>query len=517
MQVAAPHSAARPDTLCAEVCMKSCFVRPVVRRAASPRRSSPLAAIMLFAAGTAGHAQLVTPKTVPIHQDEQFAIFPSVRAGMGGASIALDDSLADPFENPARATRVKRGTGTVFSLPFSHALSTGHGGGSTLPLGGEGRVGPWAGAVLIALQHLNEEPTSAVVGSGSQSGSNQYASFALARQLSSSISLGVSAYVADLGVMDGADLLYSGSDRMVQSGSARDFRAGLAKEWGDRHLDLLLNTTRSDLEQDVHYTIYNWSVYPATTTERSDQNADRTLSWGGSARYVQPFGDDGWRVGVLATASRLWHPEIPNYPLQAIPRDPGSTNAFNLGLGLARTVDASSFALDLVEEPMYSRTWGTAARDTAIAGGGTLHAGERTVDNRFTFSNFHLRAGFGYDFMMGQDSVSMWGIQYGIGAYSIRYRLRQANHVQGTEQVRDEGWVEWTPTLGLSLRTHAWTLRYNFRYTCGPADCVDFMSGDKVNVTAPASGAIIAAPSATSSVNGGTTHVHQLMMTVPIR
>jgi hypothetical protein len=82
---------------------------------------------------------------------------------------------------------------------------------------------------------------------------------------------------------------------------------------------------------------------------------------------------------------------------------------------------------------------------------------------------------------------------------------------------RDEGWVEWTPTIGLSLRTHAWTLRYNFRYTCGPADCIDFMSGDTLTVTAPASGGIIAAPSATSSVNGGTTHVHQLMMTVPIR
>jgi hypothetical protein len=241
------------------------------------------------------------------------------------------------------------------------------------------------------------------------------------------------------------------------------------------------------------------------------------VSWGGSAQYVQPFGDEGWRVGWLAAASRLWHPEIPNYPVQNIPRDPGSTNAFNLGLGLARTVGASSFAMDFVEEPMYSRTWGTAGRDTAIAGGGTLHAGERTVDNRFTFSNVHMRIGAGHDFMMGQDGTSMWGIQYGLGVYSINYRLRQADHVQRTESVRDESWVEWTPTLGLNLRTHGWTLRYNFRYTCGPADCVDWMSGDKVNVTSPGSGTIIAAPNAAQSVNGGTTHVHQLMMTVPIR
>jgi hypothetical protein len=304
---------------------------------------------------------------------------------------------------------------------------------------------------------------------------------------------------------------------MVQSGSLRDLRAGLTKEWGERRLELLLNTTRSDVQQDVHYTITDWSSIPPTTTQRSDQNTDRTLSWGGSVQFVQPFGDDGWRVGWLAAMSRLWHPEIPNYPVQNIPRDPGSTNGFNLGLGLARTFEGSSFAVDLVEEPMYSKTWGTAGRDTAMAGGGTLHAGEHTVDNRFTFSNLHMRIGLGHDFLTGQDSTSKWGFQYGIGAYSIRYRLRQADHVQRVDRVSDEGWVEWTPTFGLSLRTHAWSLRYNFRYTCGPVDCVDFMSGDKVNVTSPGGPGTIAATNAAASVNGGTTHVHQLMMTVPIR
>ena len=65
---------------------------------------------MIVAGGLAplgAHAQLVTPKTVPVFQGGQFDILPSARAGMGGISIALDDSLADPYVNPAKATRLR--------------------------------------------------------------------------------------------------------------------------------------------------------------------------------------------------------------------------------------------------------------------------------------------------------------------------------------------------------------------------------------------------------------------------
>ena len=78
--------------------MNSCFVRPAVRSVA-----------LFVVASTAAHGQLVTPKTVPIHQDEQFSIFPSLRAGMAGVGIALDDTLSDPFVNPAKTARVRTG------------------------------------------------------------------------------------------------------------------------------------------------------------------------------------------------------------------------------------------------------------------------------------------------------------------------------------------------------------------------------------------------------------------------
>src|SRR5437773_8512427 len=45
-------------------------------------------------------AQLIPIKTIPIAQGDQFQIFPANNLGMGSVSIALADSLNDPFVNP---------------------------------------------------------------------------------------------------------------------------------------------------------------------------------------------------------------------------------------------------------------------------------------------------------------------------------------------------------------------------------------------------------------------------------
>lgn len=59
----------------------------------------------LLAVPKESSAQIVTPKTLPVLQGGQFDMLPSDRAGMGGVSIALDDTLLDPFVNLAKATR----------------------------------------------------------------------------------------------------------------------------------------------------------------------------------------------------------------------------------------------------------------------------------------------------------------------------------------------------------------------------------------------------------------------------
>src|ERR1041385_2751919 len=78
-------------------------------------------------------AQIITPRTVPVQQSGQFDIFPSRLSGMGGASLALDDTLLDPFVNPAKAVHVN---GVLaFSVPGIHTVSEGGGSGRTFPVG----------------------------------------------------------------------------------------------------------------------------------------------------------------------------------------------------------------------------------------------------------------------------------------------------------------------------------------------------------------------------------------------
>src|ERR1043165_7835191 len=60
-----------------------------------------LSALFLMTAPTLG-AQLISIKTVPIAQGDQFDIFPSQHRGMGGVSLALADTLLYPFRNPAQ-------------------------------------------------------------------------------------------------------------------------------------------------------------------------------------------------------------------------------------------------------------------------------------------------------------------------------------------------------------------------------------------------------------------------------
>ncbi|HEY6827616.1 MAG TPA: hypothetical protein VI259_12220 [Gemmatimonadaceae bacterium] len=493
--------------------MNHSSVRLAVRRSRTLARPTIAAAALLVAASGSGGAQLVTPKTVAIHRDDQFAIFPSSYAGMAGGAAALDDTLADPFSNPARASAIRHSS--MFFLPFAHNVSAGRGGGSTYPVGGAASSGAWAGVGVYAAQRLNELPTT--LGDPASMGSNQYASGALARRFKNDLSLGLSAYRAKLSTMDESDLLFTGSDQLLQSGSVTDVRLGLTKKWGERRLDAVLLTNRTDVSQDVHYTVPVWSPPDGwRTSSWSDHSIDKTTIWGAHTQYTLSAGD-GWQVAWVGTFNHLGHPDIPNYRIQGIPHDPGSTNAFNLGVSTARVTGHSTFAFEAVLEPMYSKTWGTAVGDTAVVGGGSLHAGDHTVDNRFTFSNMRFRFGGGRDFHFAEEGANSFGFQYGLSMYAINYRLRQDDHVQQSSNTNDQTWVEWTPTLGLSLTVSKVTWRYNYRRTCGPSTCIDLLSGEKVTIPPSVTpGGVVAAPVHGANVNGGVVGVHQLMVMVPI-
>src|SRR2546430_9440068 len=110
-------------------------------------RALALSALFLTSAHTI-RAQLISIKTVPIAQGDQFDIFPSQHQGMGGASIALADTLLDPFRNPARGARLD--APRFFGSPTFYGVSNQTGGGRTLPLAAFSQHGAWYGGPSLA-------------------------------------------------------------------------------------------------------------------------------------------------------------------------------------------------------------------------------------------------------------------------------------------------------------------------------------------------------------------------------
>lgn len=506
--------------------MIACFVRLV---SVIPRRHSCRAiagvALLSGAALLPASAQLVVPKTVPVQNGQQFDLFPSVNGSMAGVSIALDDSLLDPFMNPAKGVRARQG---VFSSsPFSHHVSGNRGGGRTLPIGGMVPFGDWTVAGLVAIQQLDRAgPMQASQFISDRSAMNQYVTGVVSRRVNDHLALGLSASWGGLGAVDGVDLLYAGSDRITQAGDFADLRAGLVRDWGANHsVEVLLLHNRFSMTHDAHYTTWRWDSVARRSfqVERTDHNDDRTDAWSAHVRYVRPYGDEGWRFGWIATATRLTHPKIPTYQLvgaPGIPRDPGATYGFNAGLGVSRVRGNTTFGADFILEPMSSNTWGEAARDTAVAGGDTVRAGGKTVENGFRFSNTRVRLGLSHDIPVDSSGRRMFSLQLGLDAYSVSYRLGQTDNVRHTFRSQREGWMEWTPTLGLRFRSHDFQVQYTYVHTCSGPTCL--ATGDKVTVTSPnrgdtTAGTIIFAPTAPLTFDGGTATMHRLAVTLPIR
>ena len=471
-------------------------------------------------------AQSISPRTVPVQMSQQFDIIPSDRAGMGSVSLALDDALLDPFVNPAKALRLKSGTLSV--APYFHSQSDARGGGRTLPLSGIATSGKWAFGGLFAMQQLDRTSLTWNAPLSERTASNQYVTGMLARSLGRGFAVGASAYVASLEAEQGVDQLYSGSDRILQNGSAADARVGVTRAWGQgRNFEAMLLRSRFDMTHDVHWPGFTQFTPPNVRTqvpERTEHNRDHTTTWGAHSEFSRPVGSEGWKLGLLGTVNRLSHPKIPDYRINnviTVPRDPGHTWAYNAGVGMSRTLGSATLGFDVVMEPMYSTTWAEAARDTVTARGATILKGGHTVDNVFRFSNSLMRFGFEH-IAPPTDSATHFGFQFGLGVYSIRYRLGQTDQVRDSSRVQNEHWMEWTPSIGFKVRGAGYEIRYALSATCGAGGscmpCALVCGGDDVTVAvAPNSGGVIAAPTDVLRFNGGRVTTQRLSISFRIR
>lgn len=97
------------------------------------------------------------------------------------------------------------------------------------------------------------------------------------------------------------------------------------------------------MTHNVTWQAFRWDPITNRPVVLVEHNQDRPNTWGMHLEYERPLSTNGWRRGWLGTVNRHSHPKIPNYQIQNIPRDPGTTWAYNLGFGLGRHIGPASF------------------------------------------------------------------------------------------------------------------------------------------------------------------------------
>jgi hypothetical protein len=486
----------------------------------------------------AASAQVIAIKTLPIAQGDQFTFFPSANFGMAGVSIAMPDSLLDPFVNPAKGARLH--SARFFGSPSVYSISRGAGGGQTLPVGGLMSDGRTFGGAVLAFQSLTPSHTDVVpvpelltaqdpaiqpfpVAAQDRTQQNRYAFATLGRRLTSAVSIAGSVIYADLHRIDGVDQLYAGSQSVAQSGGDLDTRLGVVRDWPNgATLEAVVVHDRLAMTHDVTFAdaFYDPNLRVIATRPRLERNLDHTNTWGMQLGWQRPVGDSGWRVGVTAVGNLLTHPKLPNYQIidvvRPVPWDPGQSAAYNLGVGVAQRKGPSTFALDLVYEPILTHTWGETPNDVQTVAGATIPAGGRTTENYFAFSNAIARLGVGED-LLPSGMTEPLRLQAGISAHAIHYWMRQVDHVAGTSRRQEEQWLEWSPTWGASLRFGSVDVRYFGRVTHGTGrPGISVLSQPGVLDFATGGSSIVAAPSGPLTLTSVSVMTHQLSVSVPL-
>jgi len=504
------------------------------------RRVVSLSVVLLTVAATAP-AQTIPIQTVPLVPADQFDIFPSYTLAMGGVSIALRDTLHDPFVNPAKGARVR--AARFFTSPTLYHVSRDAGAGRTLPLGVLGRAGSWFGGLAVALQQVDAShppsrslntplPFAATADPSANSvvpnppnlspapdtHGNALAFALIGTTLpGSGVSLGGSVRWAKLRALDGVDLLYPGSARVNQYGETVDARLGLLKEWeGDRSFEAIVLHERFRMTHDVTFldTFWNPGTQQFFQTPRLERNRDFSKRWGAQVKYERPLPEPGWRIGLLATANRTSQPNTPNTDLLNIPQDPGLSNAYELGVGVSRASGPALFGMDVVYQPIWSTTWAEAGAPTATSGGNVIPLGGRTIENGFHFSNVLFRLGFSHEVV--QSLTRTVTLQLGFLVRSVHYNLAQRDFVEVATRRLEESWAEWTPTWGLSIRHPEFELRYRGRVSHGTDRLVP--PSDVVFGVADARPIGFFPPSAPASTpNGVHVVMHQFSISLPLR
>ncbi len=448
-----------------------------------------LSALTLLVIAPALFAQAIHIRTVPVIASNQSDFQPSLARGMGNLSIAFDDPLGDPFINPAKAYRLMGVT--IFSSPTRNSWSNEDGRPvtttlgsssypgasiSSIPFGGYFSSGKIFGGGLVAYQGYNAKRSSPNVWWDPLSlqkptmrtdlGTNTYIFGMFGYRFpNSNVSIAASVSWGDFGAMDGVNLLYPGSYDIKQNGWAREYKLGILGELTERdQLEFVVARTLLRARHEVTYPLpirfAEDRVTPLPMSYRTEINRDESNGWIMHGGYTRLLGQ-GWRIGGMLAVNWKDHPKIPNYALANIPRDPGTSIAYNIGFGVAQNGQRSTWGFEYVYEPITSNTWAEAG-EGVNPGPSPLPANFKTVENFFDFSNHIFRIGL-------HSKTNLDWLDYRLGAqlHFYKYDLNQNDNIRRTSRSFEQDWAETTLTGGLNVRFSNVQLMYTLQLILG--------------------------------------------------
>lgn len=430
---------------------------------------------MMATVTASAFSQLIPLKTVPLATGQQFLFHPAENGTIGGVTIALEDSLADPYHNPA--TGVNMSGMRVFTSPLYYGIGLARGrnvgsSGMTFPLGMSFRTGNFFGGMTWARQSISLEDqwrsmpvptyfTSQSSPTRDHDNTYTFGMFGVSIP-GTAFSVGVSAQWADLNAIEGVQYLYANAGDLWQKGTLADYRLGLRGEWeGERVVELLVAHQRTDIEHGWNNPLY-WYTDPLASDvivpmPGRNIEKDQARGYAFSASYRQPL-TATLDAGALLVMELKTYPKIPNYQLMNIPRDPGDSHALNFGLGLANNDGRTVLGIDLIYEPAFSETWAEADGSEWLPDGRLLMIGDRTVTNTFDFYNYVARLGL-------RSAVRDVGI--GVALHRIKYYMKQSNHIMGTRRSQKEQWTEVTISLGFGFDAFGGHVKYLGLFSTG--------------------------------------------------
>jgi hypothetical protein len=351
------------------------------------------------------HGQLIQVRTYPVLSEDSYVDVPSEGRSMGRTHVAISDSLADGFSNPAllsrsggnylftlarfgfwsKSDRSEQENAYIQTIEESNSALT-----LSAPVGavvkcGDFAVGAFAGYELQQSKHheFRVWGNSSTETEDARTKTKNYvvhlgASWNIP---GTGLAIGGSGGYVGLGGIDGLQLLYPSSSNVTVSGGTYDARLGLAGTLGPG--DLSVSGGREAMS------VWHTATYE---TQATIYNEEKNSTWFAQAGYRYPVNDE-LTLGVEATGNWRAHPKIPDYPVSA-PRDPGNTQAYNFGAGMNWHSGPTTFAMEYLIEPIRSNTWIIADRDRKDGKGNVIiRQGDREQENNYTFLNHIVRAG----------------------------------------------------------------------------------------------------------------------------